>query len=132
MVQALGVLQSEYARGPEVFSYNAPGSTFKIFIASRKLRIVGIQGVTTVVGSDGSAVTASFYKCVDGVAAASGTLLHTGTYNLKGTVNVRQQLALTQDPAVTALEAGDTVAVIFTGTTTAAIGIVQIDVEPRD
>ena len=128
----LGVADSIYNRDANTFQYNAPGTTFKIFIAPSPMTIVGISGMPVVVGSDGGAVTAKFYKCGSGVAAASGTLLHAGTYDLKGTVDVRQVMVLVTPVSTLQLNAGDSVAVIFTGTTTAAIGVVQVETEPRN
>ena len=75
----LGVADSVFNRDANTFQYNAPGTTFKIFMAPSPMVIVGISGMPVVVGSDGSAVTAKFYKCTSGVAAANGTLLHAST-----------------------------------------------------
>src|SRR5690349_9992903 len=70
--------------------------TQEIFIAPIKLRLTGIAGVTRVAGS-GGACTLAFYKAADGVAVGSGTLLHSGTFDVAGTADINQYLTLVGD-----------------------------------
>ena len=83
-----------------------------------------------VVGSDGSAVTAVIKKAPSGTAIASGTALHTGSADLKGTINTNQALTLSATPADLVLAAGDAVGIDCTGTMTAARGVVTVTLEP--
>lgn len=102
-----------------------------IFIAQRKVRVVRIVGRPTVAGTDGSAVTAEVRKVASGTAITSGTLLHSGTYDLKGTVNTNQVLTLSTTSADLNLDAGDSIAIDFTGTLTAATGVISVGLCPR-
>ncbi len=110
--------------------YTSGTVTQAIFVAPFPLQVTDITGRVRVVGSNGSAVTYSFYKAPSGTAVASGTLLHSGTYNLKGTVDTNQQLTLVGDVSSLTLAPGDSIGVALTGTATAAVGCVTITVEP--
>lgn len=67
--------------------------------------------VGTVVAPTGAAATISVYKAGSGTAASAGTLLHSGSFNANGTANTNQTLTIT----VTALSAGDRIALVTTG-----------------
>jgi len=95
------------------------------FVADRPYKVVAITARPLVVGSDGSAVTAEIRKVPSGTATASGTVLHSGTYDLKGTINTNQSLTLVTTSAVR-LAAGDALAFDVTGTTTAARGVLTV------
>lgn len=112
------------------FNYTSALVTQEVFIAPFACRITAIQGVPRVAGSDGSAVTLAFYKCADGVAVGSGSLLHSGTYNMKGTADTNQALTLTNDQTALNMVAGDRIGYVLTGTATSAVGSITITVEP--
>jgi hypothetical protein len=112
------------------YNYIATVVTQSIFTAPFPCIVTGIQGRPRVAGSDGSAVTFSFYKAPSGTAGASGTLLHDGTYNLKGTADTNQTLTLVTDTSSLTLAAGDSISCVLTGTATAAIGNITVTVEP--
>lgn len=67
--------------------------------------------VGTVVAPVGAAATISVYKAGSGTAAAAGTVLHSGSFDANGTANTNQTLTIT----VTALSAGDRIALVTTG-----------------
>lgn len=100
------------------------------FVADRAYRVKSITVRPLVVGSDGGAVTAEVRKAASGVAADSGTVLHTGTADLKGTINTNQALTLSTTPATVALAAGDALCIDVTGTTTAARGVITVGLVP--
>jgi hypothetical protein len=75
-------------------------------------------------------VTASVVKASGTTAITSGTALHSGTYNLKGTANTVQSLTLSTTSGVTALAAGDRIGIDFTGTLTAATGVITVCLAP--
>lgn len=102
------------------WNYSVPADQ-NIFIAPRRCRLVSVSGVPTVVGSDASAVTGVFKKCTGTTAPASGTAVHTGTYDFKGTANTVQALAV--DAAARDFAPGDRLAFDGTGTMTAATGV---------
>lgn len=103
--------------------------TTVIYTAVRPMIVTDIVGRMTTAGTDGSAVTLSFYKCANLVAAASGKLLHAGTFNLKTTADTNIIMTLVTDPTVLTLNTGDSLAVALTGTATAAVGSCQIMLE---
>lgn len=100
------------------------------FVASRAYRVHKIVARPLVVGSDGGAVTAEVRKAPSGTASASGTILHSGTIDLKGTVNTNQSLTLSATTADLSLAAGDALCLDVTGTTTAARGVISVELIP--
>lgn len=126
----LGVSDSANCQDTINYQYLAALVTQGIFTANRISRIVDIRAVPQVAGTDGSAVTLSFYKCASGTAPASGVLLHAGTYNMKGTIYTQQVLTLVANLDTLTMNPGDTVAYVLTGTATAAIGCISITIEP--
>jgi hypothetical protein len=98
------------------------------FVAPRAYIVKSITGRPTVIGSDGGAVTAVIKKAASGTAIASGVALHSGTYNLKGTANTPQDLAVTEADAF--IPAGTAIGIDFTGTLTAATGVVTVVLAP--
>jgi len=111
--------------------YNAPGAEQILYIAPQPVTVTAITGRVGTPGSDGGAVTATIYKAASGTAPGSGSALHTGTYNLKGTADTNQNLALHGTAANLQLDAGDAIVMVSTGTTTAADGMVSVQVLPR-
>lgn len=100
------------------------------YVAPRAMKVAKIIVRPLVVGSDGGGVTAEFRKAGAGVAAASGTILHTGTADLKGTINTNQELGLSATAAALNLAAGDALCMDTTGTMTAARGVVTVELIP--
>ena len=91
------------------------------------VQIASATYIPTVVGSNGSAVTAVIRKCTAATAPASGTSLHaSGSFNLKGTINTAQSATLAASTATLQFAAGDRLALDVTGTTTAATGILVV------
>lgn len=110
--------------------YNASAIDKVCFVATRKYVVQAISGAPTVAGSDGSAVTAVIAKASGTTAITAGTALHTGTYNLKGTANTVQSLTMSTTSGVTSIAAGDRIGIDFTGTLTAAVGVVTVVLAP--
>ena len=110
--------------------YETTAVSNHFFIADRAYRVTGIRGRPRVAGSDGGAVTATIEKCPSGTAIGSGTDLHTGTYDLKGTADTDQDLTLSGTVATLKLAAGDALSMVITGTTTAAVGAVTVTMVP--
>jgi hypothetical protein len=128
--KSLGVANStSYAKSVD-FNYISTIVTQAIFVAPWPCIVTHIYGRPRVAGSDGSAVSLSFYKAGDGVAVGSGTLLHSGSYNMKGTADTFQHLTLVTDPTVLTLNKGDAIGFVLTGTATAAVGVINVFVEP--
>jgi hypothetical protein len=92
--------------------------------------VKAITGSPTVAGSDGGAVTAAIKKASSTTAIASGTALHSGTFNLKGTADTVQNLTLSTTEAVDIISAGDRIGVDFTGTLTDAVGCITVLLAP--
>lgn len=129
MGRALGVVDSSQCQQTINFDYTAALVTQKFWVAPRASVVVDIRGVTRVAGS-GGACTISFFKVPSGTAVASGTLLHTGSFNLVGTADVNQVLTLAANPDTLVLQVGDALGYVLTGTATSAVGTVGITLEP--
>ena len=126
----LGTANSTSAAKCIDFNYIATVVTQGIFVAPWPCVVSHILGRPQVAGTNGSACSLSFYKCANGIAPASGTVLHSGSYDMKGTIYTNQELTLVGNQDTLTLNTGDGVAVVLTGTATAAIGVIQLIVEP--
>lgn len=110
-------------------NYIATLVTQKIWVAPYPCVVTDIRGATRVAGS-GGACSIQFFKAASAVAVGSGTLLHSGTFDLVGTADTNQVLTLVNNPASLQLAAGDAIGYVLTGTATSAVGTVGITVEP--
>lgn len=110
-----------------IVNYNVPVATTAVCLinAGRALVVDSIIGRPFVAGTGGAA-TAAIWKAPSGTAPISGTALHSGTYNLVGTINTDQTLTLT----TLTVAAGESVWAVFTGTATSAIGSIAINCRP--
>lgn len=100
------------------------------YIAQRPYRVNAIRAVPVIAGTDVGAVTAQIRKLTGTQAPSAGVLLHTGTFDLKGTINTVVSLTLTATAADLELAAGDRIAFDLTGLSTAAVGYVAVDLIP--
>ena len=100
-------------------NYNVPVATTAqlLFYTTRAMILDNLEGRTFVAGTGGAA-TAAVWMAPSGTAPISGTALHSGTFNLVGTIHTDQPLTLT----TTLIPAEYAVWVVYTGTATSAIG----------
>lgn len=105
------------------YNANTPDCTF--FVADRAYIIKSIRGRVDVAGS-GGACTAQIRKTPSGTAPASGSVVHTSSYNLVGTANANQSLTLSSTASDLALAAGDALSYDLTGTATSAVGNITV------
>jgi len=110
-------------------NYNVPAADASFFVADRAYVVKGIRGVNDVIGT-GGACTAVVRKVPTGTALASGTALHSSTYNLVGTAATNQILTLSTTASDLLLAAGDRLAVDYTGTATSAVGCITVTLAP--
>lgn len=101
------------------------------FVAHRAYKVKAITVRPLVAGTDAGAVTAEIRKAASGTAINAGTILHTGTADLKGTINTNQALTLTATAADLLLAAGDALGIDVTGVQTAARGLVSVALQPN-
>ena len=103
-------------------------SEANLFVAPYAVQVTNIYYTPNVVGSDGSAVTATLVKATAAVIPAKGTTpLHTASaINLKGTVHTVQTITLSTTTADLKLAAGERIGYDTTGTLTAAEGTFTI------
>ena len=101
-----------------------------VFVADRPFVVIGIRCFLTTAGTDAGAATAVIRKVPSGVAIASGTLLHTGSLNLKGTAVTTQTLTVSTTASDLLMAAGDALAIDFTGVLTSVAGAVTISLAP--
>ena len=102
-----------------------------IFIAQRNCRVRAISYIPRVIGSDGGAVSLMVTRCQGVEAPASGDDLQTAVFNLKATVETVQNATLAATTAFLDLVAGDRLAVNLTGTLTAVVGLLSIEISPE-
>jgi hypothetical protein len=108
------------------YQYVATSVDDNAWIADGDYEVVGVKLAPRVAGTDASAVTVNVQKCTGTTAPGSGTDLLTAGLNLKGTINTVQSGTLISTESSKRLTAGDRLAINFTGTLTAAIGLVSI------
>lgn len=110
-------------------NYTASIASTSIFTAPRACIVKAIRGRVDVAGT-GGACTLAFRKAPSGTAGGSGTLLHSGTYNIVGTANASQSLTLSTTPSDLLLAAGDSIYVVLSGTPTSAVGNITVALCP--
>lgn len=110
-------------------NYIATLATQAFWVAPYACVVTDIRGRPRVAGS-GGACSLQFFKAPSGTAVGSGTLLHSGTYDMVGTADINQVLTLVANPASLQLAAGDSIGYVLTGTATSAVGTVGVTVEP--
>ena len=129
---SLGIEGSAGGNGgfvPVTISYNVPAADITFFVADRPYVVQGIRGRVDVAGT-GGACTATIRKVPSGTALASGTALHSSTYNLVGTAATMQSLTLSTTASDLLLAAGDCIAFDLTGTATSAVGAITVTLNP--
>jgi hypothetical protein len=110
--------------------YNASSVDSVNMVAARSYRVIDVRGRVEVAGTDAGAVTAAVKKAPSGTAIASGTALHSSTFNLKGTAATNQTLTLSTTSADLDIAVGDSIGVDLTGTLTSATGVLTITLAP--
>ena len=111
---------------PASFHWSPTSTDAPFFTATRPLVVQAITATVEVAGTDAGAVTAVIRKAPSGTALASGTALHSGSINLKGTAATNQALTLSTTSGVVNLAAGDRLAFDLTGVMTSAVGSVTV------
>ena len=113
-----------------VIPYTLPGAVPQtaanygvFFIAPFNLTIRGITEVHATKGTDGSAVTLQIEKLIGTTAPASGVLLLTTAFDLRGTINTVQTGVLTTTVGAIQLKKGDRLGLKLTGTPTAVANL---------
>lgn len=114
---------------PVTIPYTASIVDSSLFTAYRPMTVASIIGRVDVLGT-GGACTAIIRKVPSGTIGTSGTALHSGTYNLVGTINTNQTLTLSATAGVVQMAAGDSLYFDLTGTPTSAVGNVTVMLRP--
>lgn len=127
--RALGGNNATSASKFVIVPYISSLVTQKVFTAPIALRLTGLSGVTRVAGS-GGACTVQIWKAPDGIAVASGTLLHSGTFDVAGTADINQYLTLVGNVDSLTFAPGDSLGYVLTGTATSAVGTLTATFEP--
>jgi len=111
------------------FPYEPTVLDSSFFVANRPYRVVGITARVEVAGT-GGACTAVIKKAPSATDIASGTALHSSSYNLVGTVDTNQTLTLSTTLTNRNIVAGDAIGFDITGTPTSARGVVSVYLIP--
>lgn len=83
-----------------------------------------IKGASIVYATaNGAAMTAQIVKVADGNAITSNTAVQSGSFNMNTTINTVQNATLVENLSALQVQAGDTLAIIFTGTLTSLAGV---------
>jgi hypothetical protein len=114
---------------PLTLNYTATIVDCTMFTADRPYVVKAIRGRVDVAGT-GGACTAVIRKVASGTAITAGTALHTGSFNLVGTVNTQQALTLSTTASDLLLAAGDSICFDMTGTATSAVGAISVHLSP--
>lgn len=114
---------------PASINYNVPAADTSFFTADRPYIVKAVRGRVDIAGT-GGACTATIRKAVSGTIGTSGVAVHSGTYNLVGTVNTMQALTLSTTASDLLMAAGDSLYIDYTGTATSAIGSVTVTLNP--
>lgn len=129
---SLGIEGSANGEGgfvPVGLQYVAATVDGTFFVADRPYVVKAIRGRVDVAGT-GGACTAVIRKVPSGTALTSGTALHTGSYNLVGTVATGQSLTLSTTDGALLMAAGDALCYDLTGTATSAVGNITVTLAP--
>ena len=73
--------------------------------------------------ANGATMTAQIVKVGNGNTIASGVAVQTGSFNLNTTINTNQRAVLSSNPTYLQVNAGDTLAILFTGSLTSLAGL---------
>lgn len=111
--------------------YTASIADTSVFTADRAYVVKGIRGRVDVAGT-GGACTAIMRKVASGTAGTSGIALHSGSFNLAGTANAVQTLALSTTATDLQIAAGDSLFFDLTGTPTSAVGNLTVTLAPAN
>lgn len=114
---------------PVSINYTASTPDCTFFVADRPYVIKAIRGRVDVAGT-GGACTAQIRKTATATAPASGTVVHSGSYNLVGTANANQALTLSTTASDLLLAVGDALSYDLTGTATSAVGNITVHLAP--
>jgi len=114
---------------PVTINYVASTPDCTFFVADRAYVIKAIRGRVDVAGT-GGACTAQIRKTATATAPASGTVVHSSTYNLVGTANANQALTLSTTASDLLLAPGDALSYDLTGTATSAVGSITVHLSP--
>jgi hypothetical protein len=136
--RTLGSVNATWTAEVVSVPYVATTVTQAVFIASYPMVVTDIRGRIRVVSA--GACRISFYHVASGQAVGNGILLHAadslagGAFDLTtgtvGAVDTNQIINLTTNQSALTLAAGDAIGLLFTGTQTNAVGLVQITLEP--
>jgi hypothetical protein len=111
---------------PVIYREKSSQSTQSIFLADAAYQVIAIEEVHSTAGSDGGTVTISFSKDTGTTAPGAGTGLVTAALSLKTTANTPQAATLSATAADLVMAAGDRLAVVYSGTLTALVGVVVV------
>lgn len=114
---------------PASIYYNASTADTSFFVADRVYAVKAIRGRVDVAGT-GGACTAVIRKVPSATALASGTALHSGSFNLVGTATQNQSLTLSTTASDLLLAVGDALVYDLTGTATSAVGSITVHLAP--
>lgn len=100
-----------------------------LFTAQRICKVTAIDYTPLVKGTDSSAVTLMVDRCQGVEAPGAGDNLMSAVFNLKSTIHVVQNGALTTTAAHRILAIGDRIALDITGSPTDVAGAVTVELE---
>lgn len=97
--------------------------TTPFFLADRPYYLIAVYERHETAGTDGGAVTVMLKNVPSGTAPSSGTDMLSAGMSLKTTANTNQTGSLSTVAGARAIDRGDSLAFITTGTLTALVGV---------
>jgi hypothetical protein len=129
--RALGVATSTSIGESVQFAYIATSVSQTVYIAPQPMFLTQVSYRIRVGSSSG---TVQVVKCLAGVAPASGTTI-TSALDISATPTADTTLNATLTPGNNginlSLNTGDAIALVFGGTLTSGVGLVQLFFEPQ-
>lgn len=112
------------------FVYDANVINLPFFVADRPYIALAVNARILVAGTNGGAVTAQIRRVPNNTAVSGGTAIHSGTINLKGTVDQVQEMTMVTTASSINLVKGNSLGFDLTGVATSARGVVSVLLQP--
>lgn len=107
------------------FAYNASSVDARMFTARTAIKILAIKFAIDTAATDGGGASVIVRKCPSLTVITSGTAL-CSLIDLTTVAATSGSAVLSTTPGALNLQAGDSIALDFTGTLTAAVGVITV------
>lgn len=112
------------------FVYDANVIDMPFWVADRSYLAISVNARVLVAGTDAGAVTGQIRRVPNTTAVSGGPAIHSGTINLKGTVDQVQEMTMVTTSTSINFVKGNSLGFDLTGVATAARGVVTVVMLP--